>query len=104
MAVQLFTLPAVTLADANVPVAVTANRLAVTTLVIQAEPTNVGSIYIGQADVTTSSGLKVDAGDTIEMEGPASRAGIDELLADRVYVVTSTGGNSFRVSGFKRAD
>lgn len=103
MAIQLVTLPPVTVSAANIAVPLYALPLAVTSVTIIAEPTNVGDIYVGASNVTATNGPPVPARDSVIIQGDNSPQGrTEEFFLNEVYVNSATSGNTVRILAFAR--
>lgn len=103
MAIQLVTLPPVTVVSAGTAVVVYTPRLAVTSVTIQAAFGNTGNIYLGDASVTTVNGQSIPPGDVAVIQGDNAPTGrTEEFFLDEVYLNADTSGNSARIIGFKR--
>lgn len=103
MAIQLASIPPVAVASSNVAVPLIATVLWCTSATLQAEATNVGNVYIGGSDVTSTNGAFVSAGESIEIAGDEINGRQEEFDLSRVYINASTIGNGVRIIIFKRA-
>lgn len=101
MAGLLQTFPLITLV-ANVPQKLSSDHIAVTSLTVQAEDGNIGNIYIGDENVTTTSGIILAEQDPAVVRVGNRGHGAEEFYIDEVWVVTSTSGNKCRVAAFRR--
>lgn len=101
MAIKLEIQPVVTISSGGTSKPLSTTSIPVTSVIIQAEYTNVGRISIGDAAVTSNTGMEIGPGDTftISMESIYKTGEFD--LAD-IYVVSSTSGDSVRVMTFRR--
>jgi hypothetical protein len=103
MAIQLVTLPPVTVSVANTAVPLASTPIAVTSVTITADPTNVGDIYFGGSNVTVSNGQPVPARDSGVIQGDSSPQGrTEEFFLNEVYINSATSGNSVRIIAFAR--
>lgn len=93
--------PLVQIATGSVAVPLKLTSLPATSIIIQAEYTNIGRISIGDSAVTTSTGIEIGPGDTFTLSiESVSKVGEFDL-AD-VYVVSNTAGDSVRVLVLRR--
>ena len=99
--IQLKTMPLTEVLVSNNAVALSSTSLPVSSVVIQAEYTNVGRIVVGDSTVTNTTGLELGPGDTtsISMESLHKQGEFD--LAD-VYINSTTSGNKVRCLAFRR--
>lgn len=102
MAVKLVTFPLLTLTSSGVPYQASGQRLALTSLTLQAGATNTGDVYVGGEGVSTSTGMAIAPGDTCEITADLGGRFSEEFYADEVFIVTNTGGNTVRICGFTR--
>lgn len=105
MPVRVRTFDPVTCSSANTAyplVAYAQTRQYVTSVSVQAEATNVGKVYLGDSSVTTSNGVFVEAGDSIEITADIGGKHSDEFALDQVYVTSGTSGNAVRIIAFVR--
>lgn len=75
--------------------------LAVRSIVIQADPSNVGSVAIGDSGVTLTTGMLLGPGDSMTLAAENDSRYNDFNLAE-VYAYSGTTGNKLRLMGFKR--
>jgi hypothetical protein len=102
VAVQLVTLPLVTIAAGGTAERLSSSGIAVTAVTIQASLDNTGSIYVGDSTVDADTGIVVAPGDACTVEAPVGRHGPEEIVLNEIYVVSSTTGDSCRVAAFRR--
>ena len=99
MAIEIQTLPALTGIGAATALG---EHIAVSSVTIQSQNDNVGSVYVGDSTVTISTGLIIDEGDatiiTADMIGSSS----EEFYLDEIFVISATAGNTVRVAAFRR--
>lgn len=67
------------------------------TAVFQATPTNVGNIYIGGSDVTSSNGFMLEPGDAINLSQFMDKKRGATLDLYNFWVVSDTNNDSIRV-------
>lgn len=103
MAVKVQTLPPVTVASAGTAVAVGSTAIAVTSLTIQAEDDNTGSLFIGDATVSSTNGLELVPGATAEITADSiGRGQSEEFYINEIYVNATTSGDTARAAAFRR--
>jgi hypothetical protein len=102
MAIKIATFPAVTLTSGQAT-ACYGSALALHTLTIQAEDNNTGNIYVGDETVSTTSGVIVPPGGSVDITASVLNQGrSEEFLISEVYCTTGTTGNKVRLIGFRR--
>jgi hypothetical protein len=103
MALQIFTLPNVTIAIGSQAYPITADAgLAAGSVTLQADYDNVGKISVGSADITTGTGVQLSPGETAVIEPPANSKATDEFLLFLIYVTSASSGDVVRPSYIKR--
>ena len=104
MAIKLQTLPAVTGIGTATAISPPPgiDELRVTSLTLQAENGNTGSVYVGDEDVTTSTGLILDEGDAMVVTADMIGSSSEEFMVNEVYVISATGTNTVRAACFRR--
>jgi hypothetical protein len=71
---------------------------------IQANPNNVGDVYIGASDVDSSNGIILEPGQTMELESPVDAGGMHmDLDLAEIFVDAANNGDSVRVVFFERS-
>ena len=103
MAVKLTTglVISVTVAGTAVPLnTATPIPRAASSVLIQADFSNTGSVYIGDSTVTTSTGFELPAGGSIEIGGDHRRLGQDEIILNDLFVNADTSNDKVRVGFF----
>lgn len=100
MAVKLVTLAAVT--GIGTAKAISTKHTAVTSLTIQSDNGNTGSVFVGDSSVTTGTGLIVDEGDVAVLTADNVGVGSEEFFLDEIYVVSGTGSNTVRLAAYQR--
>lgn len=75
---------------------------AAASILVQAQYSNTGYIYIGDENVTDTDGLMLGPGETIEFGGNDRRSGQDELILSDLYITSDVDGESVRVGFFVR--
>ncbi len=90
--VKIKGLGTVTVATAGTPVQLSATSVIVAGLTIRAEAGNAGTILLGDSEVSTEPGARLNAGDVIDISGPNIR-GIEEEfdLSDMWIDATANG-------------
>jgi hypothetical protein len=102
MSVKLQTVSSVTTAVDNTAISLSASQVLTTTLTVQAEATNTESVFVGGSSVTTASGLELEPGDVMEIEGPNTRGITEEFDVQDCYIISTTAGQKVRLAGFQR--
>ena len=103
MALQLLTLPAVTVASGGTAVRLSSTSLYVLSVTIQADFANTSKVQIGSSGVTSSNGIEVPPGDIATIDAPVSpRGGSEEIDLKDVWINSSTTGDKVRVVTFVR--
>lgn len=101
MAIKIETSSVITIDIGGVAKQLASAPIAVTSVIIQAEYTNVGRISIGSANVTSSTGIEIGPGDTFSLTVESIKD-IGELLLNDIYVVSNTAGDKVRVMIYRR--
>lgn len=103
MAVKMMTgsvIP-VPVAGTAVPLdAATPTARAASSVLIQAEFGNTGTIYIGDSTVTTTTGFALCPGDSMEISGDNRTFGQDEVIVNDLFVNADSAGDKVRVGFF----
>lgn len=101
MAIKIEAQTVVTITSGGTARPLSSFPLPCTSVIVQAEYTNIGRISIAGAEVTTSNGIEIGPGDTFSLNIESiSRIGEFDL-AD-IYVVSATTGDKVRVLAFRR--
>lgn len=98
---KLKTLPAVTVSTNGTAVPLYSTSLMVYSVAVQSLNSNTGSQYVGDSTVTSSNGVRIGAGDSIDIDPPEAR-GFDQFDISKIYVNSSTDGAEFRVVAWIR--
>lgn len=96
---KIYNLDPVTLGS-GVASALSAATLPVYNIIVIAEASNTGNVYIGGANVSTSNGIPIEPGNTLTLE--VSHERYSEMDAADVYAITSSAGNVVRIACFRR--
>jgi len=67
-------------------------------LIIQADASNAGNIFIGGSDVTTSNGIQLAAGATLSLNDFGTAHSICEWDLTKVFLVSNQAAQAVRVS------
>lgn len=102
--VKLKGLGLVTVTTAGTPVRLSATSVIVAGLAIRAEANNAGTILLGNSDVTTAYGAKLNAGDAIDIAGPNIRGIEEELDLKDIWIDATANNCSVTVLYLTRAD
>jgi hypothetical protein len=100
MAVILQTLPTVSTASSDVPLVVNNQHILVSSILIQADQDNTDSIYVGDVNVTSLTGVELMPGDSATIEVDLERN--SELYLDEVYIISPSTLQKARLSVFRR--
>jgi len=100
VAIKLVTLPAITGIGTATPVS--SDHIAVTSLTLQSQNDNVGSIFVGGPNVTIATGLIVDEGDVTVITADNIGVGSEEFFLDEVFVISGTASNTVRAAAYRR--
>lgn len=99
---KLTSLPAITLATPGTRQRISASSLAVTALIIQADPDNTGIMYVGDSSVSSSNGTRLEPGFGLSIDcNTDPRIGTDIDMFD-IFVDGSSGGDKVYVSYTRR--
>lgn len=104
MSIKLFTLPQVTVTTAGTRVQISSTDTAVTTVLIQADPSNTGRIYVGDSNVASNRAaavLEADASFSITADA-SGRSGWEEYILSDFYLDSSANGDKAYISYVKR--
>lgn len=102
MALQTRTLPAITIIIGGQAEEISATPLAVASVLIQADYTNVGNIVVGDSNVTPSSGIEIAPGGSYTLGDDVRPGQSDEIYLNELYINSATSGNKARVQYFKK--
>jgi len=101
VAIKIETLPVIT--GIGTAKKVSTDSIAVTSLTLQAEQDNVGDIYVGDSNVTISTGLIVAPGDATAITADTfGRGETEEFFINEVFVISITAANKVRAVVFRR--
>jgi len=103
MAIQLSTEDPIIIAASNVAQPIAAVSRPVTSVIVQADSGNSANVYVGDSTVTTSNGLEIPPGATVDATGDnVGRGGDDEMMSGDIFVISGTAGMKVRIAIFKR--
>lgn len=103
MSVKVQTLSPVIVASAGTAVQVDSNETPVSSLILQAQDSNTGSLFVGDSTVTSTNGLEVVPGATIEITGDSfGRGQSNEIILSDIYVNATTSGDRARAAAFRQ--
>lgn len=104
MSIKLFTAPQKTVTTAGTRVQVSTTDTVITSLVIQADPTNTGKIYVGDSSVSsTQASAALAAGQAFTIDPDASgRSGQEEYVLSDFWIDSSVSGEKAYISYIKR--
>jgi hypothetical protein len=104
MAIKIFTLDEITIADSNIAQRLSASTIYVASVTIQADYNNGGRISVGGENVDNTNGIQIEKGESAVIEFPANHAGFtDEFDLKEIWVVSTSTNDKVRVSYIKRA-
>ena len=92
----------VTVSSAGTRVACSASTLPVASVLIQADTSNTGYLYVGDNTVSSTKGISLSAGDAIEFSVSVNGR-TDELDLADIYLDAQTSGNKGRITVLRRA-
>ena len=92
----------ITVSSAGTRVACSSATLPVASVLIQADVSNSGYLYVGDVTVTSSNGIALSAGDAIEYSIDVNGRA-DELDLKDIYLDAQTNGNKGRITVLRRA-
>lgn len=92
-------LSVVTIASAGTAVQVTSQDISTPAAYVQADSLNTGKVYVGDADVDSTNGIELAAGESVTLDGTAFlRGDATKFILSDIWVDTATNGNKVRVS------
>ena len=98
MAIQPLTLTKA-VASAGTAVAI-GTRPAIGTCIIQADTGNTRKVFIGDSSVETSTGISLDPGDSMSLQGPQGRGWTDEYNLSDIFVDAANSADLIRIMAF----
>lgn len=102
MALLLATSSVVTVTTAGTAVQLSSEARPIPSIVIQGDLTNTGNIHLGDSTVTSSTGLAIGPGETVEITGSEVGSATAELILSDLYIDADVNGEGVRVAFFKR--
>ena len=102
MAQKMFTLAAVTITTAGSRQAISATPTPTTSVIIEADPTNTGYVYVGDDSVSSSNGSALLPGESLSVDTDVTGHAAEEVYLSDIYVDTATNGNKVRIQYLKR--
>lgn len=82
-------------------VQIIANSFPSFSIIITAESTNSGNIYIGDSTVDANKGIPIEPGNTLAIDSPPESRWSELDISD-IYIYTSSSGNKARISCLRR--
>ena len=79
-----------------------AENVACTSILIQSDRLNTGSIYVGDSDVNSTNGMELTPGESIPITADMVNGNTDELFPADIFIDTDTGGNVVRAKALRR--
>jgi len=98
MALQVFLLPAVTVATAGTAVQITALNRATMSVLVQASKDNVGRIFVGDSTVDSSNGIELDPGEAKEITPEEVGRSSEEVILSDIFVDSQFDADSVRIA------
>ncbi len=104
MSVKLNAATQKTVTTAGTRVQISTSATEITTLVVQADPTNTGYVYVGDSAVSSTVAFAaLAAGQAFALsQDPSGRAGGEELVLSDYWIDSSVSGAKAYVSHIKR--
>lgn len=103
MAVKLTTLPEAVVTTAGTRVRVSALKIMVNAVILQAHESNVQNIYVGDSNVSSSQAVAaLGPGEPFEFSGHPQMKLLSELLLSDIFIDADKDGSKVRVSYVKR--
>lgn len=90
----------VTVSTAGTRVPLSGVELLVSSIIVQALPSNSGSIFIGDSSVTSSKGIVLTAGSAVEIQADSYEGDSDFSVIDvaGIYIDASANGDGVAIS------
>lgn len=93
----------VTVTTAGTPVPLIETEVITPGCAIMCLSTNVGKIYVGGADLSsTTRGVELDPGEVLEIQGPQIGGNQEEFDLSEIYIDSESNGDKVIVSYFTR--
>lgn len=86
---------------ANITTPISGISIASYSLIITADASNSGNLFIGDSSVTITNGIPIEPGNTLTLATPERDRYTEIDLAD-IYIITGSTGNKARVSYLRR--
>lgn len=102
MARKLFTQASVNIPTAGTRVQISASETPIDSVVIQAQASNTGLVWVGDSDVAANRGIELSPGQAITLTAETIGKAGDEYILSDVWVDTATNGNDVNVAYSKR--
>jgi len=102
MSFRLATLPAAVVSIGGTRIPLTTGNFKASSVLVQADDSNVGAIYVGDITVDDTNGIVLPPGASATIEGDSVRGISDELCLEEIHIYSSTSGNKARISYFRR--
>lgn len=102
MALVPKSLNSVTISTAGTAQRITSDNLTGVAVIIQADSANTGVIYVGDANVDSTNGIRVVAGNTYTISAGDLRGTTEEIRLNAIWVDTATAGNVAYIQYLKR--
>lgn len=98
MALQVFLLPAVTVATAGMAQAITTLQRPSMSVLVQASKDNVGRIFVGDETVSSANGIELDPGEAKEITPEEVGRSSEEVILADIFVDSQFDADSVRIS------
>lgn len=102
MAQKLNTGAVITVAAAGTAVTISATEIPVTSVIIEADASNTGNIYIGDSSVDATNGITAVPGESINVSTDDIPRQADEFILSDIFVDADTNDNKARIAYVKR--
>jgi len=102
MSVKQFTIPEVTIVTAGTRVPISTSDLLATDIIVTADPSNSGTIVVGDVTVTSNNGQPLSPGESYIISTPTLRGTVEAFVLSDVYVDSDASGDKVRVAYLSR--
>lgn len=102
MALKLLSLADLDIPTAGTAVALSATATPITSVTVQAHPSNTGNVFVADSNVSSSRGVALSPGQSIALVADMSGRDGEELVLSDIFVDTATNGNDVKIVYMKR--
>jgi hypothetical protein len=88
----------VTVGTSPVPLQASAANSLKLGVILQADASNTGNVFVGSSDVTANTGIQLAAGDILSLHAFGTSKGVHEWKLSEIYVVGSAANQKVRVA------